>query len=77
MSDLDEFRDHLTQHAKDLPVRQEFSLVVLFRDQWEKVSAKTQMGRLFKSAVVAREFPDVEYVTIAVSGRNNVYWKKT
>ena len=75
MSDLDEFRDHLTQHAKGLRVGQEFSLVELFGDQWEKVSAKTQMGLLFGRAVTAGEFPDVEFVRIAVSGRNNVYRK--
>lgn len=75
MSDLDEFRDHLTQHAKDLPVGQEFRLVELFGDQWEKVSAKTQMGLLFSSALAAGEFPDVEFVRIAVSGRHNVYRK--
>ena len=56
----------------------EAGLVAIFGDDWEMIGTSGQrkeFGRLFKTAVTNKAFPEIQWVRIENSGRYDVYRK--
>jgi len=79
MADLNDHRQHIAERILTFASGDKFSLAQLFGDEWEQVGTKGErrdFGTQFHEAVERNEFPLIEYVGIATSGRHNVYQRK-
>lgn len=79
MTIFDDNAELLEKKLSEMAPGSEAGLAEIFGDEWPLIGTagqKKQFGRLFKAAVKARRYPEIEWVRIENSGRFDVYRKK-
>jgi hypothetical protein len=78
MNLLEKHEQHLRGKISAMQKGTEAGLVAIFGDGWESIGTsgeKRELGKLFKAAVSKNKFPEIQWVRIENSGRDDVYRK--